>query len=95
MNDWPKYVSHKVVSAAVIMQIDEPTDETTARVLFVDPLGDGKTEPFVTTEPGMMARCQVGDYAMVYRDGYRSVCPKKEFEDGYGRLENQGDAPTK
>jgi hypothetical protein len=23
---------------------------------------------------------------MIYRDGYKSVCPKKEFDDGYSSI---------
>jgi hypothetical protein len=31
----------------------------------------------------MMDRVTVGDYAMLYPDGFRSVSPKKAFEEGY------------
>lgn len=80
MTDWPKYQSHKIVQAAPIVEI---VDAGGTLSILVKPYGDDRVEAFVTTEPGMMARCEPGDYAMIYRDGYRSVCPKKEFDDGY------------
>jgi hypothetical protein len=80
MSEWAKYMSHKVVHATPIVRIDGE-----ARVLFVDPHGTGP-ELFEPTEPAMRQHCVVGDYAMRYRDGYRSVCPKAEFEDGYAPL---------
>jgi hypothetical protein len=87
MTGWPKYASHKVVSATPIIRIDKVTagaDVSVLPQLFVDP-SNGREPPvrFEPTEPNMATRCQVLDYAMIYRDGYRSVCPKKEFEDGY------------
>jgi hypothetical protein len=77
---WPHYRAHKVVQAAPIVGISRN------KTITVDPSnGANPAEVFEPTEPGMKARCVVGDYAMIYRDGYRSVCPKKEFEDGYTR----------
>jgi hypothetical protein len=83
MTDWPKYESHKIVQAAPIHEI---VDAGGKLCILVKPYDDHTVEAFHPTEPGMVARCAAGDYAMVYRDGYRSVCPKKEFEDGYTRL---------
>lgn len=82
MSEWSKFVSHKTVSAAPIVEI---VDSGGTLALLVKPYADDPdlVERFTPTEPGMLNRCQVGDYAMIYRDGYRSVCPKKEFEDGY------------
>lgn len=83
--EWPHYVSHKVVRATPIVRIDRIGD--TLPLLFVDPsAGREPPAPFFPTEPAMAARCRVLDYAMIYRDGYQSVCPKKEFEDGYASL---------
>jgi hypothetical protein len=85
MSEWPKYVSHKVVSAAPIVGFEYPLNPLPGAfpIGLVVSLPDGSTESFVTTEPMMVRRCTLGDYAMRYRDGYKSVCPKKEFEDGY------------
>lgn len=70
---WPKYESHKIVQAMPI------TDITPDGVVLV-----GVThEPFYPTEPAMAARAEVGGYAVLYADGFKSVSPKKAFEDGY------------
>jgi hypothetical protein len=83
--EWPKYVSHKVVQATPIIRIDKGV--TALPLLFVNPSnGREPPEPFFPTEPQMATRCQVLDYAMIYRDGYRSVCPKQEFDAGYSTL---------
>lgn len=76
MKDWPKYESHKVVRAMPITEI------TSDGVVLV---GD-QYEPFQPTEPAMAKRAEVGGYAVVYADGFRSVSPKKAFEEGYKRL---------
>ena len=39
--------------------------------------------PFHPTEPAMAARAEVGGYAVIYEDGYKSISPKKAFEEGY------------
>jgi hypothetical protein len=83
MPEWSKYQSHKTVQAAPIHEI---VDSGGKLSILVKPYGDNTVEGFEPTEPGMLTRCAAGDYAMIYRDGYRSVCPKKEFEDGYTRL---------
>lgn len=84
MSDWPKYESHKIVQAAVIKaRHDDGPDG--ARYFWVDP-GTGDLEKFEPTELGMMGRAGPGDYAMLYSDGFRSVCPKAAFEDGYVKV---------
>jgi hypothetical protein len=83
MTDWPKFVSHKVVQAAPIVSIGEKTSPGTVRVLVVEPNGDGVCETFAPTEPAMADRAEVGGYAVIYDDGFKSVSPKKAFEEGY------------
>jgi hypothetical protein len=83
MSDWPRYQSHKVIQATAIVRKDGGDGYPTA--LFVAPQGVEKR--FDTTVPGMMARAEVGDYAMIYPDGFQSVCPKAQFEDGYSLIE--------
>ena len=34
---------------------------------------------------GMAERAQIGDYAILYPDGFKSVSPRKAFEEGYTR----------
>jgi hypothetical protein len=84
MSGWTKYISHKTVEAAPIVWIGEPTSPEIARVIMVD-LGDGVQERFQPTEPAMAARAEVGGYAVIYEDGYKSISPKKAFEEGYVR----------
>lgn len=81
MSDWPKYISHKIVSAAPIVGMKAGTVDTPACLLVSLP--DGSTESFIPTETAMLLHAGPGDYAMRYHDGFRSVCPKKAFEDGY------------
>lgn len=40
-------------------------------------------------DPAMFARYVPvpGDYYVVYEDGYRSISPRKAFEDGYARID--------
>lgn len=78
MTDWPKFVSHKVVQAAPIVHVG-PAGE-----ISVQP-NEGATEMFDPTEPGMRGHAEVGGYAVIYEDGYKSVSPKKAFEDWYRR----------
>lgn len=86
MTEWPKFVSHRMVQATPIIRIDKPS-EGALPLLFVDP-SHGREPPvkFFPTESQMAHRCQVLDYAMAYSDGYRSVCPKHQFESGYSPL---------
>lgn len=84
MPAWPRFIAHKIVHATPIRRIELRAGGESLPLLFVDP-SCGREAPvaFFPSEPGMAARCQVGDLAMAYRDGYRSVCPKQEFDDGY------------
>jgi hypothetical protein len=80
MSEWQKYRSHKVVEAAPICEI---VDAGGTLSILVKPYGDDTVERFVPTEHGMIARAEVGGYAVRYPDGYKSVSPKEAFEEGY------------
>jgi hypothetical protein len=82
MTDWPEYESHKVVRAAKIVKIEEIPGIGTGRVITVDP-GDHIWERFEPNLANMPAK--VGDWAMLYPDGYKSISPAKAFEEGYTR----------
>lgn len=82
MRDWPEFVSHKVVKAAPIVQISQRAGELD---IWVKPFDDHTMERFVPTEPAMIARAEVGGYAIIYPDGFKSVSPKAAFEAGYKR----------
>jgi len=77
---WPKYRSHKVIEAAPICEIVEHGGTLS---LLVKPYGDDRVERFVPTEATMIARANVGDFAIQYPDGYKSVSPAQAFMDGY------------
>jgi hypothetical protein len=79
MNNWPEYVSHKVVQAMKIVGHDYDKHGTMTAAITED------GNQFVTTVPDMMKRSVVGDYAVLYANDFRSVSPAKEFEEGYTR----------
>jgi hypothetical protein len=81
MSDWPRYESHKIVQAAKIVGFD--TRDTGGRVCAIVEGG----ETFVPKQGVMLAEATVGDYAVIYEDGYKSISPAKAFEAGYTRVE--------
>lgn len=88
MTDWPKYESHKVVQAAKIVRLEYRGKDASSGILriYVDP-GNTAEEEFWPSEIGMMQRAEVGGWAMLYPDGFKSLSPKKVFEDGYTRID--------
>lgn len=83
----PKYRCHKEVWALKIKSVDQIGCDTTTdenpivRVTFEEGIFlprnfnlHGKPTPVA------------GSYLVVYRDGYESFSPAKEFEDGYTRI---------
>lgn len=81
MSEWPKYESHKIVQAAKIVGFDRR--DTGGRVCAVVDPGDGNFEPFKPNVGEMLNNANIGDWAMLYADGYRSISPAKAFEEGY------------
>lgn len=79
-HDWPQWQSHAVVRATPIIGVDEHAEP---RALYVDPTNSGTGSQFIPTQAGMETRCGVGDYAIIYPDGFRSVCPKGQFDERY------------
>lgn len=77
---WAEYRSHKIVKAAVITGKTPWSNSSPAQVW----VGDG--EEFVPNEQAMANKANIGDYAVEYADGYKSVSPKAAFEDGYTRV---------
>lgn len=87
MTDWPEYESHKIVRAAKIVGFD--TRDTGGKVCaMVDP-GTGVLEVFNPTVAEMLDKAEVGDWAVLYLDGFKSCSPAKAFEDGYTRVEDR------
>lgn len=88
MSNWPKYESHKIVQAAKIVRIEDPSGGPSGlqvRVIWVS-VDDGPEEIFDPTVPGMREKAEVGGYAMLYSDGFKSISPAKQFEEGYTRV---------
>lgn len=84
MTDWPEYRSHKIVRAAKIVSITRTPDDE-----LIIWTGDYPHERFEPTRADMKQVAEVGAYAVIYApdekypDGYRSVSPRKAFEEGY------------
>lgn len=81
MTRWPEYESHKIVRAAKIVEVIINKDGTAA--VLVRAHDDAPVEHFHPREPAMALRAEVGGYAVIYEDGYRSISPAKAFEEGY------------
>lgn len=72
----PQYQSRRIVRAA-------PIDSVRGNYTVWVEVGGASYN--VGVPEHFFARYQpvVGDYYLVYDDGYTSVCPKKSFEEGY------------
>lgn len=87
MTEWPKYESHKVVQAAKIVEFDLRNGKRTCAL--VDNVADEVLlERFHPTHAAMLEGAQIGDWAMLYPDGFRSISPAKAFEEGYRKVED-------
>jgi hypothetical protein len=76
--DWK---CHKIVKAGKIIAVDVGLGFLTAEDVNGAPLRiDMPDHAFDRGVP------MIGDYAVIYEDGYKSWSPKKAFEDGYARL---------
>lgn len=78
-----EYQSHKRVRAGEIVElvtagcyVREASGSTILRLL----------------EPNMLARYKpvIGDYWVVYDDGYQLISPKRPFEEGYRKVQGGG-----
>ncbi len=85
----PRYKCHKEVWALkikAIRQNDQPTDlKGGSWILDVEEPGYAPIE-VSHTDYILKHSPKVGGYYVVYRDGYQSFSPVKEFEDGYTRI---------
>jgi hypothetical protein len=78
----PAYKSHKIVHAAKITSIGEPTEAGVTNLNLELPNGEGMgygvDNDYVTKHDP-----KVGGYLVVYEDGYESWSPAPQFEAGY------------
>ena len=75
--EMPKYVCHKEVWA---LKIADVTGNT------ITPTEEGYAPFQVPSEMYLRYTPTVGDYYVVYADGYKSFSPAKAFEEGYSRV---------
>lgn len=75
---WKQYRSHKIVKAAPIFGI---ANKLTGRIIILE-----NNEIFVPDVVAMIEKAFVGDYAVEYEDGYKSISPKAAFESGYTEI---------
>lgn len=90
MTDWPEYESHKVVRAAKIVGVEK--NHGGGRIvqkIWVRPAGaefDGcGIDEFWPTIGEMAEKAEIGGYAVLYPDGFKSISPEKAFDEGYTR----------
>lgn len=90
MSNWPEYESHKVVRAAKIVGVERNHGGgSIVQKIWVRPAGvdhDGDPiEEFWPTVSEMAEKAQVGGYAILYPDGFKSISPETAFDEGYTR----------
>jgi hypothetical protein len=88
MMAYPRYVSHKQVSAAKIVEVDPGADGSLTLKL------DGGFDDVVFShhEVKNKPKPETGWYLVMYDDGYVSFSPAKSFEEGYVPLRSTNDA---
>jgi hypothetical protein len=89
---WPKYESHKIVAAAVIVGIVRGAGGQIT--LMVKPEDETLPEPFWPTVAGMAKIAEIGGYAVIYEDGFRSLSPAAVFTTGYTRIDPPPPPPS-
>lgn len=77
---WPKYRSHKIVEAARITLIDD------YGTIWVRSAPTAPVQPFQPTVEGMAKTAEVGGFAIIYEDGFKSISPARVFLDGYSEV---------
>lgn len=83
--EMPKYQSHKQVWALKIKAIaedDKGEDVAGLASATIIPEEEGYAPFKVSVDYMTKHNPQVGGYYVVYKDGYKSFCPAKEFEEG-------------
>lgn len=83
----PQWKCHKLVRAAAIEKI-EMTVVALDEVITLHLAGTTETWS-ARSDHAIFSRYkpQLGDYLVVYEDGYTSLSPAKAFEEGYTRIE--------
>lgn len=83
----PEYKCHKVVRAFKIARID--LSPQTCYLIAADP----SIVPVAMLRDVLDTKNpSIGDYFVLYKDGYTSISPSKVFEDGYDLIKKAPDA---
>jgi hypothetical protein len=78
MSVFDEYLCHKVVKGAKITHVN--VDE---KIVLVEN-SDGEVNTVRVTDDFFKRSCPgIGDYLVIYEDGYMSHSPQKPFEQGY------------
>jgi hypothetical protein len=95
--EMPRYKCHKEVWALKIKEIHpqpaasadpSQTDGCDGGAMIV-PVDPGYGPLYVDWQFLRRHNPTVGGYYVVYKDGYRSFSPQREFEDGYTRIDGR------
>ena len=81
--DWK---SHKVVKAGRITQLPTQDIPTGDWLVGVEDANSATTQVRMPPNAFSRGRPVMGDYIVIYDDGYKSWSPAKAFEEGYDRL---------
>ena len=89
-SELPRWKSHKIVRAAQILEI-EIQAANAWRVNLDIGTAPGASQPstlgtLLHRDAVASKQPSVGDYFVLYEDGYKSWSPKAAFEEGYARL---------
>jgi hypothetical protein len=82
--DWK---CHKIVKAGKILEISGGYGITTGGVVIVEDINGAPCQVEMPANAFARGMPHVGDYIVIYDDGYKSWSPAKAFEDGYDRIE--------
>lgn len=82
---WPRYKSDHIVRAAKVVRFETNANGAKAFAI-VDP-GDGHEQPFNSTIPDMLAKVEIGDYAILYDDNFMTFIAARQFEAGYSKVD--------
>ncbi len=101
LDDWiaelktqiPKYMCHKIVGAAKILEIQTPTDikanKAGCKIAILDIPDNFPTAVPLIAEYMTKHNPKIGGYFVVYEDGYQSFSPANVFEAGYTIIEEE------
>ena len=88
-----KYISHKIVAAAKILNVQVVTGESAGFRLTLEDHESAVLVPENFYARGGPFEEDYG-YLVIYADGYKSWTPSKAFEEGYTLMEDDKPSPT-